>query len=108
MLPSPAQGAIVIVCRKEDADILEACSAMNDEDTATCTMIERNFMRLMMGGCSTPISAYVTISEGKINFQGNITAVDGRDTVDVRVKAPVSEASQIAKRAVDEMAGKRS
>ncbi len=103
MLPSPAQGAIVVICRREDEDMLEACSAMHDEETAVCTMIERNFMRLMMGGCSTPISAYATVAEGVVNFHGNITAVDGQQAANVKITAALHEASQIATQAVEKM-----
>ena len=44
MLPAPAQGAIMVVCRKEDNDTLEACRNFNDESTALCTKIERDFL----------------------------------------------------------------
>ena len=57
MLPAPAQGAIMVVCRKEDDYTFEACSHFNDERTALCTKIERDFLRALLGGCSTPISA---------------------------------------------------
>jgi len=103
MLPAPAQGAIVVICRKEDVTILELCSSMNDFNTATCTLIERNFMRMMMGGCSTPISAYAKVVEDKIDFHANITAPDGSNAVEVKINAPVEEAAQIASRAVEKM-----
>jgi len=103
MLPAPAQGAIVVICRKEDVSVLELCSSLNDQDTATCTYIERNFMRMMMGGCSTPVSAYATVIDERIDFQANITAPNGRNAVAVKINVPISEASQIAARAVEKM-----
>jgi hydroxymethylbilane synthase len=30
---------------------------LNDEATALCTQIEKDFLRVLMGGCATPISA---------------------------------------------------
>ena len=45
MLPAPAQGAIMVVCRKEDNYTLEACRNFNDESTALCTKIERDFLQ---------------------------------------------------------------
>ena len=79
MLPAPAQGAIMVVCRNEDNYCLEACSKFNDEDTELCTKIERDFLHELKGGCSTPISALAEISAGKIKFSGNICSVDGKE-----------------------------
>lgn len=77
MLPAPAQGAIMVVCREEDKEIAAICQAFNDDDTALCTKIERDFLRTLLGGCSTPISALAEIKNGQIHFQGNILSVDG-------------------------------
>jgi hydroxymethylbilane synthase len=77
MLPAPAQGAIKVVCREEDKEIADICQAFNDDDTAVCTKIERDFLRTLLGGCSTPISALAEIKNGQIHFQGNILSVDG-------------------------------
>jgi hydroxymethylbilane synthase len=77
MLPAPAQGAIMVVCREEDKEIAAICQAFNDDDTAICTKIERDFLRTLLGGCSTPISALAEIKNGQIHFQGNILSVDG-------------------------------
>lgn len=77
MLPAPAQGAIMVVCREEDKEIAAICQAFNDDDTAICTKIERDFLRTLLGGCSTPISALAEIKNGQLHFQGNILSVDG-------------------------------
>ena len=55
MLPAPAQGAIMVVCRDADVFCLDACEHFNDSLTALCTKIERDFLRILLGGCSTPI-----------------------------------------------------
>ena len=78
MLPAPAQGAIVVVCRNTDDYCLEAGTILNDADTAICTKIERDFLRALLGGCSTPISALAEIKDNKIYFNGNILTPDGK------------------------------
>ena len=83
MLPAPAQGAIMVVCREDDAISLNACKVFNDVETAICTKIERDFLRTLLGGCSTPISALAQIIEGQIYFKGNILSVDGKEKVDI-------------------------
>src|SRR6478736_9569313 len=61
MLPAPSQGAIMIVCKSEDQYSRDACVALNDDETSMCTHEEKAFLRTLMGGCSTPISALATI-----------------------------------------------
>ena len=56
MLPAPAQGAIMVVCREDDQFVKDACHQFNHHDTAVCTKIERDFLRTLLGGCSTPIN----------------------------------------------------
>lgn len=81
MLPAPAQGAIMVVCREKDDFCLESCATLNDDDTATCVQIERDFLRTLLGGCSTPISALAEIKESKIYFSGNILSPDGKQKI---------------------------
>jgi hydroxymethylbilane synthase len=76
MLPAPAQGAIMIVCRKGDDYAFESCQSLNDEETALCTKIERDFLSGLMGGCSTPISALAEVKDGEVHFKGNIVSPD--------------------------------
>ena len=81
MLPAPAQGAIMVVCRDDDASAWQAGALLNDPGTALCTKIERDFLKALMGGCSTPISALAELRNEKIYFQGNIFSPDGKEKV---------------------------
>lgn len=89
MLPAPAQGAILVVCRMEDAKAFNACEGMNDEDTATCVKAERDFLKTLMGGCSTPISALASIQDGRLKISGNILSIDGIQKLEVEKDAPL-------------------
>lgn len=97
MLPAPAQGAITVACRNNDHQLLKVCDKFNDADTALCTKIERDFLRALLGGCSTPISALAVISEGKLQFRGNILSVDGNHKVEIEKTIPVNEAADTGK-----------
>lgn len=85
MLPAPSQGAIMIVCREDDAAALKSCQSFNDEATALCTQIEKDFLRVLMGGCSTPISALAEIKNDTVFFQGNICSPDGVDLLEIKL-----------------------
>ena len=103
MLPAPAQGAIVVVSRENDAFALEACHSFNDDVTALCTKIERDFLRTLFGGCSTPISALAVEEEKFIHFQGNILSLDGSEKVEIEKKVEVSSAERLGVIAANEL-----
>ncbi|MDH7463637.1 hydroxymethylbilane synthase [Chitinophagaceae bacterium 26-R-25] len=103
MLPAPAQGAIMVVCRNNDKESWEACRNFNDEDTALCVKIERDFLKTLMGGCSTPISALAQIENGKVVFKGNIVATDGSAKVEVERQATVDNAADLGVSAAEEI-----
>lgn len=102
MLPAPAQGAIVIVC-KDEPGIKKICSVLNDDATLICTHIERDFLRLLQGGCSTPISALATIDEKEITLKGRVTSPDGSKNISILIKEKKENYSSIAQKAVDEI-----
>ena len=99
MLPAPAQGAIMVVCRKDDAESLEACIALNDEPTAICVKAERDFLKALLGGCSTPISALAVIENNELIFTGNIVAPDGSKKAEVLLKGSSADDTDIGIRA---------
>jgi hydroxymethylbilane synthase len=103
MLPAPAQGAIMVVCRKEDSYTLEACQNFNDESTALCTRIERDFLRTLLGGCSTPISALAVIKDNSIHFKGNILSLDGSKKTAIEKTAAIRDAAGLGKTAAEEL-----
>lgn len=95
MLPAPAQGAIMVVCREEDQEAFESCQSFHDAPTALCTKIERDFLKTLMGGCSTPISGLAKIENNEVWFRGNIVSPDGRQKVEIEGSAPLHEATQL-------------
>lgn len=92
MLPAPAQGAILVVCRMEDRKVWNACQPMNDEHTATCVKAERDFLKTLMGGCSTPISALASVKDGLLKIEGNILSIDGTQKLEVEKETSLEKA----------------
>jgi hydroxymethylbilane synthase len=95
MLPAPAQGAIMVVCRTGDEAAIEACQTFNDAETALCAKIERDFLRTLLGGCSTPISALAITRNGTVVLQGNICSTDGLQLEEIKRERPVAEAASM-------------
>lgn len=103
MLSAPAQGAILVVCREEDRSSFNACAPLNDEDTAFCTKTERDFLRTLLGGCSTPISAYAVKKNDSIHFMGNILSLDGKEKAAIETTRKITEATHLGVWAAEEI-----
>lgn len=95
MLPAPAQGAIVVVCRENDDQVFDACRLFNDEHTALCTAIERDFLRALLGGCSTPISALAQVRDGQVHFEGNILSLDGKEKASIEKTVAINASTNL-------------
>ncbi len=90
MLPAPAQGAIMVVCREDDDETKEKCLPLHHEMTAICTKTERDFLRTLQGGCSTPIGALAEICGDSLLFKGNIFSMDGKQKKEIEKQIPVA------------------
>ncbi len=103
MLPAPAQGAIVIVCREDDVSSYDACSILNNNDTALCTKIEKDFLRALSGGCSTPISGLAEVKDDKIIFKGNICSADGKQIIEIEKESEYDNSYELGYHAGSEL-----
>jgi hydroxymethylbilane synthase len=95
MLPAPAQGAVVVVCRDNDDFCKQASAALNHIATALCTRIERDFLRTLMGGCTTPISAHANIHNNTLHFSGELCSLDGQSVLTIAEEAPLEQAATV-------------
>lgn len=78
MIPAPAQGALMIVCKSKDKALLNVIKQFNHLETALCTQIERDFLRTLEGGCTAPIGALANVEGNNIQFQGGVFSLDGK------------------------------
>lgn len=92
MLPAPAQGAMLVVVRQGDERAHEAARKLNNNESALCTAVERDFLRTLEGGCTAPIGALVTIEDGMLHFRGGVFSLDGRDEVRIEKTVPLENA----------------
>ena len=103
MLPAPAQGAIMVVCREDDHFSKDACHHFNHNETAVCTKIERDFLRTLLGGCSTPISALAEVKGDEIFFHGNILSVDGKEKLSIEKTVTLKASINLGETAAEEL-----
>ena len=103
MLPAAAQGAITILSRENDDISLSAAALLNDDATKICTKIERDFLRTLLGGCSTPISALAVFENNRIVFKGNVCSVDGKEKFDIKKEVLIGNADDLGKISAEEL-----
>ncbi|MGV8940544.1 MAG: hydroxymethylbilane synthase [Lysobacter sp.] len=78
-LPAPAQGAIAIECRDDDAATAALCAALDDADTRTCVEAERAMNRALHGSCHVPVAGFATLDGARLRLHGMVgSASDGR------------------------------
>lgn len=83
MLPAPGQGAIAIVCRQDDTEVIAKLDKINHLDTMTVVTAERDFLHELKGGCSAPISAHAIVSGDQMTFEGAVHSLDGKQSFKV-------------------------
>jgi hydroxymethylbilane synthase len=89
MIPAPAQGAILVVCREKDEFVFDQCRKLHHEQSAFCVKIERDFLSTLLGGCSTPIGALAEMEGDEIFFRGNLLNPSGEKKFSIEKKISV-------------------
>jgi hydroxymethylbilane synthase len=84
MLPAPGQGAIAVVCRSNDTEVIAALDKINHLHTMTAVTAERDFLHELKGGCSAPISAHAVADGEQMTFEGAVHSLDGKESFRVR------------------------
>ena len=70
--PAAGQGAIGLEIRKGDTRSLELAMAIGHAETWTKVTAEREFLRLLDGGCHTPVGVYSHLSGGQIHLHARV------------------------------------
>ncbi len=103
MLPAPAQGAMLVIAMKKDTYIREALVKLNHRETEICVHIEREFLKVLEGGCTAPIGALATITGDEVNFEGNLLSLDGTQKLSIKKSMKIEESNGLGKTCAEEL-----
>jgi len=81
MLPAPAQGAVGIECRADDARTAALLGVIDHGDTSAAVAAERAFTLALGGTCHSPIAALAMVEGDAIHFRCELFSEDGSDHV---------------------------
>jgi len=86
MLPAAGQGAIALEVLEKSSAIRDLLRAVNHPETWFCVHAEREFLRLLGGGCEVPIGVRATIRSAEGNDIRNTSeggsSVDGESSME--------------------------
>lgn len=92
MLGAPAQGALGIGCRADDAETIAALATMDDAATRVAAEAERDLLRFLRGGCRAPVGArgFFEGEEGNrtLKLVGRVLSLDGRECLEDELSEP--------------------
>ncbi len=77
MLPAPAQGAVGIEARADDAAMLVHLAAIDDLATHVCVLAERSLLAALGADCHSPMAALARIEGSSIDIVAELLSEDG-------------------------------
>lgn len=104
MLPAPAQGALAVECRRDDAELHSVLSGLDDPVTRAAVTAERALLAELEAGCTAPVGATAEVVESldddgrifeELSLRGIALAADGSDSVRASVVGPVGDAGAL-------------
>ncbi|UQV53886.1 hydroxymethylbilane synthase [Corynebacterium pseudodiphtheriticum] len=80
VMPAPAQGALAVEVRVNDAAVVEVVGKLTSVVDRDCAFAERVVLNRLEAGCTAPVAAYSTFDEqtGMITAHGGVFALDGK------------------------------
>lgn len=102
VLPAPGQGALGVQGRVDDPDTDRYLKVLDHAETRAAVTAERAFLAGLGGGCSIPVGALATVSDGKLNLQAVVARPDGSQIIKVSADGSVDDAETIGNKLAKE------
>ncbi|WP_340589458.1 hydroxymethylbilane synthase [Erythrobacter alti] len=100
-LPAPAQGAIALECRTEDARTRELLAPLDHVPSRAEVMAERALLLALGGNCHSPIAVICDHAEGELSMRAAIFSSDGVEKVEGEARFGAGDLASPAKLAAD-------
>jgi len=102
-IPAPAQGALAVQTRSDDAATNKLVAAIDDEDARMTTFAERQVLVTMQCGCHAPVGAFAKIIGKNIEIHAFISDVEGRNFIKRRITGPAKESDKLAEQIANDL-----
>ena len=93
LLPAPAQGAVGVEIRADDAHARELVSAIDHAETHACVAAERALLAALKADCHSPVAALARIEGAILTIEAELFSEDGTAHVHGQIEgAPLDHA----------------
>jgi len=103
MIPPMGQAALGIEIISDNEKVREIAASLNDENTFTCTQIERDFISKIGAGCSAPVACNAVINDDNVVFRTMIGFPDGTNIMQEKVVKSKNESENLGKELAQKM-----
>ena len=104
VLSAPAQGALALECRADDAETRAALRLVDHEPTHVCVRAERAMLAALAGGCTAPIGALASIVDQgsgggsrRVELLGMVADPNGSKVVRSSHQAAVTQVGELGR-----------
>lgn len=92
MIPAMGQAALGVEC-KMDSKVAQMLEFLNDEKSLLETSAEREFVRILEGGCQVPLGVNAKFCDGEIYLKAILGLPNGKEILRDSIKAKVESLS---------------
>ena len=82
-IPTAGQGIIAVQCREDDEDAKKILKKINHNETETCALAERSFLKTLGGDCDTAVGCAVILNKDNIELNAQLFSDDGKKVFNV-------------------------
>ncbi len=93
--PAAGQGALAVVARKEDSEVLRVLSRIDHYPSRAEVLAERALISELHGGCRVPIGTIGRANKESLSLYGSTYSVDGKLKVDATLEGDLDAPEQL-------------
>ena len=97
IIPAAGQGVIAIEICSDDEKTFDAIKFLNDAETYAAVKVERDFLKVVQGGCQIPVGIFAEVDGEKISARAIISSLDGKNFVKDSAVAPLENLDDFGK-----------
>ncbi len=101
MIPSMGQGALGVEMLKNHKHFI-TLQKLNDEESAFCCRLEREFIKGLNGGCQIPIGVHASLMGDRVKIQAVLGLPNGKEAITKEKRGDKTEAFDLVQELLEE------
>src|SRR5574338_1363055 len=101
--PSPGQGALGIVSRRDNSSLIELLQKIEDPESRNAVEAERSLSMFVDSGCRFPVGAFAHRDNDRLKLKVIVYSIDGSKSIMVEKDSETSMANDLGKQVATEL-----